>query len=137
MKQLKAKLCLLIGFCVLVLSSCNMYDGKRPSDYENSTWVAETENGVVFSIQVAEDRKTTGLIFINDEVINVDIYFDFGSGIAVERADKDGSEEMYIIKYGKCKFKPDKCTVTDIEWGEKDQQFSDIKKLVFAREDLT
>jgi hypothetical protein len=122
-----------------MLSACDVYAGRRPTDYKETKWVSADPN---IYFEVSESHNTTALtygeIFANDTITEMYVLFDMGGRAEftyLPDAKESGSTPRNMIFRGRCKFGKDKLIV-DILSNDAGLLADDVTQIKFVREPL-
>jgi hypothetical protein len=130
----------LIAF--IILSSCDVYGGRRPADYKETKWVSVDPN---IYFEVSEENYTItndityGKIITNETTTEVRVHFNMGRRVdfrylpgekEIVSSHKDG-----LVFSGECKFGKDKLVV-DILSNDAGLLPDDVMQITFVREPL-
>lgn len=128
-----------LALFIINFSGCVLYQGQRPTDYQNTLWKSDDPD-VWFNVGERDEKgyleePLLGKAVIGEET--VDIYVGFGTdryiGFSVDEFDEFGNRITVFM--GDCQFYEDRCVVTPREG--KDQLFNgEYDTITFTRIDL-
>ena len=120
-----AFLALLIG---VLLCGCDVYAGKRPPDYRNSTWICEKP---YIELHVDESGYTLCIIGSGEDRREYDVFFTPGDKLFLSVKDSKSSED-FVFK-GECSFGREIMTVR-VHAAEDQLFYGEYETLVFVRQ---
>lgn len=114
----KSTFTFIFTFALLLLVSCDYYDGKRPFDQNDTFWVCE-ETKVYFAVNHNGYSPYKSLGFFYEDDLMIHFYYE---GDTIEIVDTVAMETTLVetgggsandtVIYGKCKISKKKLTVT-------------------------
>jgi hypothetical protein len=109
------KISLFLWIPLLLLTACDPNSGNRPTDQNNTVWVADEYN-VCFQVIPNIDLWNIGYLKDNNEIIEIQFGFRYGNGVDVFKLinGKKINSDPFLFE-GKCKFKNTEFTITVTE----------------------
>lgn len=131
-------LCVALLFSSTSCFGADLYQGKRPTDYERTIWKS-TQPDIWFEIGERDEMgllpDTKGEATTSEGVIVITVWFDHGRLIEIDYEEKDENGLTEWALLGDCRFYNNKLVVTPREG--KDQLYNgEYATITFIREDL-
>lgn len=119
---------------IIIFTGCDLYYGKRPSDFSNVIWVSEDSN-LWFRVPADDEQEIPifGELKTEDKIYNIRIGFDNGRGIMISDADESIPYENMptedLLVWEDCKFGNDNFVIS-IPHDSTNKAFdSDVRKI--------
>ncbi len=101
-------LCAILSI-VILFCACDPNSGHRPHNYPNSVWVCESP---YIYISVAENGTMQTTVGAGEDTLEVDLCFDYGSGVVGLPAGERMVSNETILFEGTCSFHRNMFTVS-------------------------